>query len=250
MDSNPLHTTGQGIAAAESAPVADSRHTRNFRNFLGHNAPDHGAHMDTIYRYQRYIYDASRKYYLLGRDRLIRELDATPGKTVLEIGCGTGRNLITAARTWPGARCYGFDISAAMLETADTSVARAHLANRITLAQGDATDFSGGRLFGVPRFDRIFLSYTLSMIPGWEMALDEAAGALAPGGSLHVVDFGQQERLPRLFHHLLVAWLVRFDVSPRGDLRPVLQELADRHRLRLDFTPLYRGYAWSARLTA
>ena len=208
--------------------------------------PDHADHMDAIYRYQRHIYDASRKYYLLGRDRLIQDLNAGPGTHVLEVGCGTGRNLIEAARMWPRARFYGFDISQAMLDTATASVARNGLAGQIALTQGDATDFEARKLWGRDGFDRIFLSYTLSMIPGWELALDEAARALAPDGSLHIVDFGQQERLPGMFRDILFGWLRRFDVSPRGDMLPVLEDVAARHRLTLDFAPLYRGYAWSA----
>lgn len=208
--------------------------------------PDHADHMDAIYRYQRHIYDASRKYYLLGRDRLIQDLNAGPGTHVLEVGCGTGRNLIEAARMWPRARFYGFDISQAMLDTATASVARNGLAGQIALTQGDATDFEARKLWGRDGFDRIFQSYTLSMIPGWELALDEAARALAPDGSLHIVDFGQQERLPGMFRDILFGWLRRFDVSPRGDMLPVLEDVAARNRLTLDFAPLYRGYAWSA----
>ncbi|GLI96228.1 O-methyltransferase [Sphingobium sp. BS19] len=208
--------------------------------------PDHADHMDAIYRYQRHIYDASRKYYLLGRDRLIQDLNAGPGTHVLEVGCGTGRNLIEAARMWPRARFYGLDISQAMLDTATASVARNGLAGQIALTQGDATDFEARKLWGRDGFDRIFLSYTLSMIPGWELALDEAARALAPDGSLHIVDFGQQERLPGMFRDILFGWLRHFDVSPRGDMLPVLEDVAARNRLTLDFAPLYRGYAWSA----
>ncbi len=51
---------------------------------------DAGQHMDGIYRYQRYIYDATRKYFLLGRDTLLDELDPPDGGSVLEVGCGTG----------------------------------------------------------------------------------------------------------------------------------------------------------------
>lgn len=36
---------------------------------------DAAALMDAIYRRQRHIYDASRKFYLLGRDGLIADLD-------------------------------------------------------------------------------------------------------------------------------------------------------------------------------
>ena len=42
-----------------------------------------------------------RKYYLLGRDRLVRELDAKPGDRIVEVGCGTARNLVRAARVYP-----------------------------------------------------------------------------------------------------------------------------------------------------
>jgi S-adenosylmethionine-diacylgycerolhomoserine-N-methlytransferase len=209
---------------------------------------DAAGQMDRIYRHQRHIYDLTRKYYLLGRDRLIAGLDVPIGGNVLEMGCGTGRNLIAAARRWPQATFHGIDISAAMLGTAATSLRRNGMGERILLAQGDATDFLRHRPFGRETFDRVFLSYTLSMIPGWQLALEEAVHALAPGGSLHIVDFGQQERLPRVFRTLLFTWLARFDVAPRGDLVPVVEELADRHGLSLTVNRLYRGYAWLVRL--
>ncbi|MQH60612.1 class I SAM-dependent methyltransferase, partial [Escherichia coli] len=93
--------------------------------------------------------------------------------------CGTGRNLIAAARRWPDARFYGIDISEAMLQTARAKVAKAGLSDRIVLAQGDATAFDAEALFGIATFDRIFQSYTLSMIPGWHDAIREAATKLA-----------------------------------------------------------------------
>lgn len=210
---------------------------------------DAARKMDGIYRTQRHIYDLTRKYYLLGRDRLISGLHANPDTLVLEIGCGTGRNLMLAAKLWPHARLYGLDISHAMLDTARAALARYRVTDRIMLAHADATDFAGRVPFSVARFDRVFLSYTLSMIPGWQVALEEAVAMLAPGGSVHIVDFGQQERLPAIFRHALFAWLAKFDVSPRADLRPVLEDLAIRHDMTLVFTPLYRGYAWQAVLT-
>ncbi|MFA5970507.1 MAG: class I SAM-dependent methyltransferase [Sphingomonas sp.] len=211
---------------------------------------DHAGNMDAIYRTQRHFYDLTRKYYLLGRDRLIRELAPPKGGTVIEIGCGTGRNLIAAARAWPDARYFGIDISEAMLETARAKVAAAGLSDRITLAQGDATAFDAAALFGIERFDRIFQSYTLSMIPDWQGAIREAAGKLAPGGRLDIVDFGQQEQLPGAFRALLFAWLARFDVSPRATLAQVTDAAAEANGLTARFQPLYRGYAWSARLSA
>ena len=78
--------------------------------------------MDKMYRYQRYIYDLTRKYYLLGRDSLINEMKISEGDNVLEIGCGTGRNLAILARKYPQTNFYGLDASAAMLETAQNKI--------------------------------------------------------------------------------------------------------------------------------
>ena len=205
--------------------------------------------MDAIYRTQRHFYDLTRKYYLLGRDRLIRHLSPPAGGSVLEIGCGTGRNLIVAARAWPDARFFGIDISEAMLETARASVAKAGLADRITLAQGDATAFDAKALFGIAEFDRVFQSYTLSMIPDWQGALREGAAKLAPGGWLDIVDFGQQNGLPTLWRKALFAWLAQFDVSPRAELRSEVESIAQAQGLETDFLSLRLGYAWTARLS-
>lgn len=206
-------------------------------------------HMDAIYRYQRYIYDASRKYYLLGRDRLIGELAPPPGGSVLEVACGTGRNLIAAARRYPQAKFFGFDISHAMLDTARTSIGRAGLGERIRIAHGDATSFDGGPMFGVGRFDRIFISYALSMIPPWTAALQQALGALAPGGRLLIVDFGDQAGLPLFFKRVLRAWLARFSVTPRDELGAELQRIAQLPGFTVEHRLLYRGYAVYAVVT-
>jgi len=185
----------------------------------------------------------TREYYLLGRDRLIAELAPPAGGTVLEIGCGTARNLIRAAGRYPDACLYGIDLSSMMLRTAGNVVARRGLPHRIRLGYGDATNFDARQLFGVASFDRIFMSYTLSMMPSWQQALNHALAQLAPRGSLHVVDFGSCERLPVAFKRGLDGWLARFSVTPRRTLEFELRGLARHQGCELHTASLFRGYA-------
>jgi S-adenosylmethionine-diacylgycerolhomoserine-N-methlytransferase len=199
--------------------------------------------MDRMYRHQRHLYDLTRKYYLLGRDRLIDDLAPAAGAGVLEIGCGTGRNLIRAARRYPQARCFGIDVSAAMLATAGRKIARAGLSSRVRVGQADAAGFDALALFGEAKFARIFISYSLSMIPAWRAALRHALSLLTPAGELHVVDFGGQERLPRWFGPALGHWLARFDVIPPMDLERELMICAECLGATLAFRRPYRGYA-------
>ncbi|WP_150291361.1 class I SAM-dependent methyltransferase [Sphingobium estronivorans] len=203
----------------------------------------HDGLMDSVYRHQRHIYDLSRRYYLLGRDGLIADLAPPKGGAVLEIGCGTGRNLIAVGKTWPEARLYGVDISEAMLETARKAVANAGMAHRVVLAQGDACAFNAQALFGRSDFERVFISYALSMIPDWEGALRQAARCVAPAGKLDIVDFGQQDNLPRFWKRALFGWLARFHVSPRAELARAINSLAADMGGFPHSRSLYRGYA-------
>lgn len=53
-------------------------------------AGTHYGLMDQVYRRQRHIYDLTRKFYLFGRDALIRRLDLKPEQRLAEIGCARG----------------------------------------------------------------------------------------------------------------------------------------------------------------
>jgi S-adenosylmethionine-diacylgycerolhomoserine-N-methlytransferase len=205
--------------------------------------------MNRMYRRQRHIYDGTRRYYLLGRDRLIAGLQPGTRESVLEIGCGTGRNLILAARLYPDARFFGVDVSTEMLTSALASLSRRGLTHQIRLAHGDAAAFDPLALFGVSAFEHIFISYSLSMIPDWRNVLKQAASRLRPGGRLHIVDFGDQERLPAMARALLRRWLAMFDVTPRDDLERELSAMAGRAGAELKFERPFRSYAQYSVLT-
>ena len=200
--------------------------------------------MDRMYRRQRHVYDLTRKFYLLGRDRLISRLDARPGHCILEIACGTGRNLIRAARRYPEAQFFGIDISTEMLASAAKSIARNRLDARIQVAVSDATSLHHlSILFGRAEFDRVLISYSLSMIPAWRSVLPQVHSLLARGGEFHVVDFGDFHSIPGWFRTGMRQWLSHFDVTPRDELEYELAQLARQTRAPLHVERQFRGYA-------
>ncbi len=202
--------------------------------------------MDKMYRLTRHIYDATRKPYLLGRDRLLRELNLKPGARVLEVGSGTGRNLIKLAQSHVDSRLYGIDASTVMLRTAQANIARAGLQQRINLRLALAENWDRTSLFGLQKpFDAIFFSYSLSMIPQWRQALAIASQNLAPGKSIHIVDFWDQAHMPRLFAGSLKRWLAMFGVHHRPELIDHLQTLPGT----LTLTSHKRRYAYLAKYT-
>ncbi len=199
--------------------------------------------MNEIYRHQRHIYDLTRKYYLLGSDQLLDRLNPDAADRVLEIGCGTGRNLIRAAKRYPGVQFFGIDISTEMLASANEAMARAGLTSQVQVACADAAAFDTTAPFGREQFERVFISYSLSMIPEWRNVLRLVYAALAQYGEMHIVDFGRQEGLPGWFGLGLRRWLARFDVFPCDDLETELTALMLRTNAALHFERPCRGYA-------
>ncbi|HUB84074.1 MAG TPA: class I SAM-dependent methyltransferase [Rhizomicrobium sp.] len=189
-------------------------------------AGDHAALMDSVYRNQRYIYDFTRKYYLFGRDRLIAELAARSGDSVVEIGCGTARNLIRMARLYPETSFYGLDASEQMLVTARRAVNHAGMDRRIHLTQGFAENLSPSLFGRTTPFDTAVFSYSLSMIPDWKQSLKTASAALTQDGKIHIVDFGDLTGLGSAGAGLLKAWLKLFHVSPRVEILRRLENKA------------------------
>jgi S-adenosylmethionine-diacylgycerolhomoserine-N-methlytransferase len=185
---------------------------------------DHSDLMDRIYRHQRYIYDITRKYYLFGRDRMIRELDLKPGDRLVEVGCGTARNLVRIAKAYPGVRLFGLDASHEMLKSATDTVRRAGLEDRITLAHGYAEALAPAMFGHTAPFEAALFSYSLSMIPDWKAAINAAARNLAPGGHIHIVDFGDLTGLGGLGRAAMLGWLGLFHVSPRVELLQRLEQ--------------------------
>ena len=152
------------------------------------------------------------------------------------------------SNVYPGARLRGIDVSNAMLQTARSSIAAIGLESRINVAPADATEFDPPQLFGEGQFDRVFISYTLSMIPAWRQVVGMAVRCVSQSGSLHIVDFGDFAAYPKLVRKAQLAWLRKFSVTPIPGLEAELSQFAGELGLETKLRRLYGGYAVLAEL--
>lgn len=146
-----------------------------------------GGALQRYYRLHAPLYDATRWAFLFGRSGLMRlASERKPGaRRILEIGCGTGKNLAALAQAFPDAELCGLDLSADMLTQARARVSP--LGDRVRLLHQAYHGLAGG---GEEPFDLIVLSYCLTMInPGYDQVLAACRTDLAQGGLLTIVDF-------------------------------------------------------------
>ena len=188
---------------------------------------EHKSFLDRYYGATARIYDVTRAPYLLGRDRLLAQLMAERWKTLVETGCGTGRNLAILHRRRPGRRYAGIEPSTPM---------RSHAKERAPFARVDdgfAEDAPYRALLGGP-VDRILFSYSLSMVRDPEEAIAHARMSLSVRGEVACVDFGDLARVPRALRRSFMRFLDAFHV------RPLPRALLARHGGRVIEGPL--GY--------
>ncbi len=175
--------------------------------------PPASMRLERYYRFHSHIYDATRWSFLFGRTALIREISHhIHPKRILEIGCGTGKNLVSLARRFPDANITGLDLSKDMLERAGCKFA-GRQGRRPTLICSNYAQ----SLHPVRSYDLIVFSYTLSMInPGFQQALDNARHDLAPGGMVAVIDFDNSPV------DWFKSWMKLNHVRMDGHLLPIL----------------------------
>jgi phosphatidylethanolamine/phosphatidyl-N-methylethanolamine N-methyltransferase len=114
-----------------------------------------------------------------GRSAAIQATNRLGGR-VLEVGVGTGISLPQYA---PNLRIFGTDISEAMLRKAKARVTELRLSNVEGLAVMDAEKLE----FPDDSFDVVMAQYVVTAVPNPEVALDEFARVLRPGGELIIL---------------------------------------------------------------
>lgn len=204
-------------------------------------------HMNAMYKWTRHVYDASRKYYLLGRDHLIEHIKPNRNNIVCEVGCGTARNLIKLQKRYPETVFVGLDASDEMLKTAQTNVRKSDLDEQLIIKQSFAQTFDQNTLFNLNKpIDRFVFSYALSIIPPWRESIDHALKLLPEGGEMHIVDFGEMKDQPEWFRKFIFWWLDKFHVYSKPEILEYLKRLEFEKSGTLEVTHLYKGYAYYA----
>jgi len=117
------------------------------------------------------------------RRQAVERLDLKAGDHVLEIGCGTGRNLpYMREAVGPQGRVYGVDISPGMLSRARALCDRSRWSN-VELIETDAVDY-------VPPqpLDGVMFGLSYNTMPHHLAVLRHAWNLLRPGGRLVIMD--------------------------------------------------------------
>jgi S-adenosylmethionine-diacylgycerolhomoserine-N-methlytransferase len=209
----------------------------------------HAARMESFYAGQAEAYDDFRRRLLKGRQELWDKIDPPPGGVWIDMGGGTGANLAYfGERISRLSKIYVLDLSPSLLKIAQQRAAASGWTN-VEVVEADATTFQppGGPV------DVVTFSYSLTMIPDWFAAIENALSILKPSGLLGVVDFYVARKYPSdgLARHgwwtrtFWPAWFGMDNVFPSPDHVPFLHRHLDvlhfeEHRAKVPYIPLAR----------
>ena len=205
--------------------VSDMRTIKNmaFSPIRGEN---HAERLESFYGKQAEGYDSFRSRLLHGRDELIAHVEAPEGGVWVDLGAGTGENASrVGTRLKSLKQMYLVDLCPSLLKVARERIESENLPN-VTAVEADATEFRPPE----GSADVVTFSYSLSMIPDWFKAVENALRILKPGGIVGVVDFyvGRKHANASYARHgwftrtFWPVWFARDNVFLRDDVLPYL----------------------------
>jgi S-adenosylmethionine-diacylgycerolhomoserine-N-methlytransferase len=208
----------------------------------------HSERLESFYSKQAQGYDDFRRRLLQGRKEMWDALNIPDGATAVDMGGGTGANLeFLGDRIGKLKQLNLVDLSGSLLKVANQRIDARGWTN-VKTVEADATAWMPSEPVDIVTF-----SYSLTMIPDWFAAMDQAWKMLKPGGTIGVVDFYVSRKYPdagRKKHSWLTStfwpnWF-RFDnVFPSPDHVPYLHRHFtplhfSEHRARIPYMPFSR----------
>jgi S-adenosylmethionine-diacylgycerolhomoserine-N-methlytransferase len=216
----------------------------------GARGADHVSRLEHFYGKQAANYDRFRERLLHGRAELIERLPLSEGCHLIELGGGTGRNLeyFGDERLARAGQVEIVDLCPSLLTVARERIAARGWRN-VSAIEADACTWRSQHGLA----DIVYCSYSLTMIPDWFAAIDNALRLLKPGGVLGVVDFHVSRKHPAagrqrhsLFtRHFWPLWFGHDNVHPNPDLLPYLDRAChgvqvEEHRGSVPYLPFAR----------
>jgi arsenite methyltransferase len=127
--------------------------------------------------------------------------EALEGLTVLDLGCGAGRDVFVAARlVGPNGRVIGVDMTAGQLDVArrnlDAQMARfGYPAPNVELHEGRIEDLAAVGMDDAS-VDLVISNCVINLSPDKARVFDEIHRVLRPGGELYFADVFADRRIP------------------------------------------------------
>ena len=210
----------------------------------------HAERMESFYGDQAEGYDDFRKRLLKGREELWQQLPKDEGCIWVDLGGGTGANIENFGDSISKPeKIYVIDLSTSLLKIASDRFAKKGWTN-VETVEADATTYCPPQGYA----DVVTFSYSLTMIPNWFAAIENAYKILKPGGHIGVVDFYISHKWPaeslkrhRWFTRTIwPPWFATDNVFPSPDHLPFLRHHFDQVALeenanRLPYVPLIKA---------
>lgn len=209
----------------------------------------HAARMESFYGGQAQAYDDFRKRLLQGREDLWAAIEEPKQAVWVDMGGGTGSNLeFLGDRIQKLKKAYVVDLSLSLLDVARGRSEERGWSN-VEAVEADATTFQPPE----GPVDVVTFSYSLTMIPDWFAAIQNALAMLKPGGMIGVVDFYVSRKYPQdgLKRHrwftrtFWPAWFASDNVFLSSDHVPFLHRHFDpivfeERRAKVPYIPFIR----------